>query len=177
MPAALYLHLTYVQLTLASMTTHHNHALNIYCKLIENVLHLLLKNIPYTFPYTLYMISMYIRIYVYTIVYVCVTANVGNHFVQQSAGNTVLPQSQQQSQQQQVQSQPQSSQSQHTHTGTALQQQHSTTPVQQMVPTPAAVLDRQVPIQITLPPQTGVPDAPQRILTIQVPASAIQGEK
>lgn len=47
--------------------------------------------------------------------------------------------------------------------------------MQQVVTTPAAVLDRQVPIQITLPPQTGIPDAPQRILTIQVPASAIQG--
>lgn len=38
-------------------------------------------------------------------------------------------------------------------------------------------MDRQVPIQITLPPQAGVPDAPLRVLTIQVPASAIQGNQ
>lgn len=54
-------------------------------------------------------------------------------------------------------------------------QQHTGTPVQQLVTSTSAVMDRQVPIQITLPPQTGVPDAPQRVLTIQVPASAIQG--
>ncbi|XP_032678459.1 transcription initiation factor IIA subunit 1 isoform X2 [Odontomachus brunneus] len=82
------------------------------------------------------------------------------------------PQQQQAQQQQQRPTQPQ----QHTHStaGTTTLQQHSSAPVQQVVTTPAAVLDRQVPIQITLPPQTGVPDAPQRILTIQVPASAIQ---
>lgn len=115
-----------------------------------------------------------------------VTANAGNHFVQPSTGNTVpQTQSQQQTQQQQQQAQAaqpqQSSQpQQHTHpsTGTTLQQQqqqHSTTPVQQVV-TASAVLERQVPIQITLPPQPGVPDGPQRILSIQVPASALQGE-
>lgn len=111
------------------------------------------------------------------------TVNVGNHFVQPSAGNTVpQTQPQQQSQQQQqAQAQPQqpSQPQQHTHpsTGTTLQQQqqHSTTPVQQVV-TASAVLERQVPIQITLPPQAGVPDGPQRILSIQVPASALQGE-
>ncbi|KYN00034.1 Transcription initiation factor IIA subunit 1 [Cyphomyrmex costatus] len=86
---------------------------------------------------------------------------------------------QQSQQQQQVQAQPQqpSQPQQHTHpsTGATLQQQqqHSTTPVQQVV-TASAVLERQVPIQITLPPQAGVPDAPQRILSIQVPASALQ---
>jgi len=117
-----------------------------------------------------------------------VTANVGNHFVQPSAGNTVpqtQPQAQQQQQQQaqaqtQAQSQQPSQPQQHTHPsmGTTLQQQqqqHSTTPVQQVV-TASAVLERQVPIQITLPPQAGVPDGPQRILSIQVPASALQGE-
>lgn len=114
-------------------------------------------------------------------------ANVGNHFVQPSAGNSVPQtqpqQSQQQTQQQQqAQSQQQSVQpQQHTHsTGTSLQQQpqqHSTTPVQQVVTAPAAVLDRQVPIQITLPPQAGIPDGPQRILSIQVPASALQGNQ
>lgn len=79
----------------------------------------------------------------------------------------------------QAQSQQSSQPQQHTHpsTGTTLQQQqqHSTTPVQQVV-TASAVLERQVPIQITLPPQAGIPDGPQRILSIQVPASALQGE-
>jgi len=116
-----------------------------------------------------------------------VIANVGNHFVQPSAGNTVpqtQPQAQQQQQQVQAQTQAQPQQpsqpQQHTHPsmGATLQQQqqqHSTTPVQQVV-TASAVLERQVPIQITLPPQAGVPDGPQRILSIQVPASALQGE-
>lgn len=36
--------------------------------------------------------------------------------------------------------------------------------------------NRQVPIQITLPPQAGVPDAQQRVLTIHVPASALTGK-
>lgn len=35
--------------------------------------------------------------------------------------------------------------------------------------------NRQVPIQITLPPQAGVPDAQPRVLTIHVPASALTG--
>ncbi|XP_029674000.1 transcription initiation factor IIA subunit 1 isoform X1 [Formica exsecta] len=113
-------------------------------------------------------------------------ANIGNHFVQPSAGNAVpQTQSQQSQQQQQAQSQQQQQSTQpqqHTHpTGTSLQQQqpqqHSTTPVQQVVTAPAAVLDRQVPIQITLPPQAGIPDGPQRILSIQVPASALQGNQ
>ncbi|XP_012532371.1 transcription initiation factor IIA subunit 1 isoform X2 [Monomorium pharaonis] len=112
-------------------------------------------------------------------------ANVGNHFVQPSAGNTVSqtqPQ-QQQSQQQQAQTQSQqpSQPQQHTHpsTGTTLQQQqqHSTTPVQQVVATSAVLAERQVPIQITLPPQAGIPDGPQRILSIQVPASALQANQ
>lgn len=123
------------------------------------------------------------------------TASVGNHYIQ--TGNTVPTQPQQQpqpksQQQQQAQQQPPQQQQQqqaqqqqqrstqpqqHTHptAGTATLQQ-TPAPVQQVVTTSAAVLERQVPIQITLPPQTGVPDAPQRILTIQVPASAIQGE-
>ncbi|XP_011146269.1 transcription initiation factor IIA subunit 1 isoform X2 [Harpegnathos saltator] len=123
-------------------------------------------------------------------------ASIGNHYIQ--TGNTVPTQQQpqpkpqqpqqQQPQQQQTQQQPpqqpqqqQAQQQRPTpqqHTlptaGTTTLQQHSSAPVQQVVTAPAAVLDRQVPIQITLPPQTGVPDAPQRILTIQVPASAIQ---
>lgn len=126
------------------------------------------------------------------------TASVGNHYVQ--TGNTVPTQPQQQSQpkpqqqqqqQQQAQLQPPQQQQQqtqqqqrptqpqqHTHptAGTTTLQQQTPAPVQQVVTTSAAVLERQVPIQITLPPQTGVPDAPQRILTIQVPASAIQGK-
>ncbi|XP_019698794.1 transcription initiation factor IIA subunit 1 isoform X3 [Harpegnathos saltator] len=125
-----------------------------------------------------------------------ISINKGNHYIQ--TGNTVPTQQQpqpkpqqpqqQQPQQQQTQQQPpqqpqqqQAQQQRPTpqqHTlptaGTTTLQQHSSAPVQQVVTAPAAVLDRQVPIQITLPPQTGVPDAPQRILTIQVPASAIQ---
>ncbi|XP_011697802.1 PREDICTED: transcription initiation factor IIA subunit 1 isoform X2 [Wasmannia auropunctata] len=123
-------------------------------------------------------------------------ANVGNHFVQPSAGNTVSQtqssqqsQQQQQQQQQQAQAQPQqpSQPQQHTHpsTGTTLQQQqqqqqqqqHSTTPVQQVVTASAVLAERQVPIQITLPPQPGIPDGPQRILSIQVPASALQANQ
>lgn len=37
--------------------------------------------------------------------------------------------------------------------------------------------NRQVPIQITLPPQAGVPDAQPRVLTIHVPASALTGKE
>lgn len=98
-----------------------------------------------------------------------------------SVSQTPQQSSQQSQQQQQVQPQQQQQQTsqsqQHTsNTGTTVQQQqHSTTPVQQVVNAPAAVLDRQVPIQITLPPQAGVPDGPQRILSIQVPASTLQG--
>ncbi|KAK2583070.1 hypothetical protein KPH14_009103 [Odynerus spinipes] len=91
------------------------------------------------------------------------------------------PQQQQQQQQQQHQhqqpQQPQQPQQQTSHpSGTTLQQQPNA-PVQQVVTTPPAVLDRQVPIQITLPPQPGVRDSQQRVLTIQVPASAIQGNQ
>lgn len=106
--------------------------------------------------------------------------NVGNHFVQQTGGNAIAqPSSQQQQQEQQQAQQPQQqTQTQtQTHSTTAVMQQHTSTPVQQLVTSTSAVLDRQVPIQITLPPQTGVPDAPQRVLTIHVPASAIQGNQ
>ncbi|KAK2583071.1 hypothetical protein KPH14_009103 [Odynerus spinipes] len=124
--------------------------------------------------------------------------NVGNHFVQQTSITNAVPQQvqQQQPQQQPVQQQPQQQQQQqqqqHQHqqpqqpqqpqqqtshpSGTTLQQQPNA-PVQQVVTTPPAVLDRQVPIQITLPPQPGVRDSQQRVLTIQVPASAIQGNQ
>ncbi|XP_012164433.1 transcription initiation factor IIA subunit 1 isoform X2 [Bombus vosnesenskii] len=81
---------------------------------------------------------------------------------------------QQASQQQQS---PQQSQTQTQCHSTTTGIQHTGTPVQQLVTSTPAVMDRQVPIQITLPPQTGVPDAPLRVLTIQVPASAIQGNQ
>ncbi|KAL6259574.1 hypothetical protein P5V15_009492 [Pogonomyrmex californicus] len=99
---------------------------------------------------------------------------------------------QQQPQQQQPQTQPQSQSQQpsqpqqhvHSTTGTLQQQQPqqqqqqpSSTPVHQVVTASAAVLERHVPIQITLPPQPGVPDSPQRILSIQVPASTVQGNQ
>ncbi|CAD1479453.1 unnamed protein product [Heterotrigona itama] len=102
--------------------------------------------------------------------------NIGNHFVQQTGGNSVSQQaSQQQQQQSQQQQSPQQTQTQCHSTTTGIQ--HTGTPVQQLVTSTSAVMDRQVPIQITLPPQTGVPDAPLRVLTIQVPASAIQGNQ
>ena len=102
--------------------------------------------------------------------------NIGNHFVQQTGGNSVSQQaSQQQQQQSQQQQPPQQSQTQTQCHSTTTGIQHGT-PVQQLVTSTSAVMDRQVPIQITLPPQTGVPDAPLRVLTIQVPASAIQGK-
>jgi len=84
------------------------------------------------------------------------------------------PQQQQQPQPQQQPQQPLAQPQQHMHAVGALQQQQQA-PVQQVVT--SAVLDRQVPIQITLPPQAGIPDAPQRILSIQVPASALQSKK
>lgn len=99
--------------------------------------------------------------------------NIGNHFVQQT-GNSA-PQQTSQQQQQQSQQSPQQSQTQTQCHSTTTGIQHTGTPVQQLVTSSSAVMDRQVPIQITLPPQTGVPDAPLRVLTIQVPASAIQG--
>lgn len=101
--------------------------------------------------------------------------NIGNHFVQQT-GNSA-PQQTSQQQQQQSQQSPQQSQTQTQCHSTTTGIQHTGTPVQQLVTSSSAVMDRQVPIQITLPPQTGVPDAPLRVLTIQVPASAIQGNQ
>ncbi|KAG5895125.1 hypothetical protein JTB14_008561 [Gonioctena quinquepunctata] len=54
---------------------------------------------------------------------------------------------------------------------TAGQQQHNQQLLQQQIQ-----LDKLVPIQITLPPQPGS-DGTQRVLTIQVPASALQGNQ
>ncbi|XP_052124364.1 transcription initiation factor IIA subunit 1 isoform X2 [Frankliniella occidentalis] len=63
-------------------------------------------------------------------------------------------------------------------------QQPTTQTTQQttpQAPAPAFALasdpNRQVPIQITLPPQAGVPDAQPRVLTIHVPASALTGNQ
>ncbi|XP_017795301.1 PREDICTED: transcription initiation factor IIA subunit 1 isoform X2 [Habropoda laboriosa] len=93
-------------------------------------------------------------------------------------GNSAPQQTSQQQQQQPQQQPPQQTQTQtQCHSTTTGIQQHTGTPVQQLVTSTSAVMDRQVPIQITLPPQTGVPDAPLRVLTIQVPASAIQGNQ
>ncbi|XP_043671599.1 transcription initiation factor IIA subunit 1 isoform X3 [Vespula pensylvanica] len=100
-------------------------------------------------------------------------------------GNKVSQQAQQQQQstpqqsQSQQHQQPQQSQQQQQQTShsSSTTLQHSNTPVQQVVTTPPAVLDRQVPIQITLPPQPGARDSQQRVLTIQVPASAIQSNQ
>nr|KAF7423327.1 hypothetical protein H0235_008610 [Vespula pensylvanica] len=95
----------------------------------------------------------------------------GNHFVQQtSVANAVSQQAQQQQQstpqqsQSQQHQQPQQSQQQQQQTShsSSTTLQHSNTPVQQVVTTPPAVLDRQVPIQITLPPQPGARDSQQQ---------------
>ncbi|KAL2722499.1 transcription initiation factor IIA subunit 1-like isoform X1 [Vespula squamosa] len=114
-----------------------------------------------------------------------VPGNKGNHFMQQtSVNNAVSQQAQQQptsqqsqSQQQQHQQPQQSQQQQQSSHSSSSTLQHSNAPVQQVVTTPPAVLDRQVPIQITLPPQPGARDSQQRVLTIQVPASAIQSNQ
>ncbi|XP_035719938.1 transcription initiation factor IIA subunit 1-like isoform X1 [Vespa mandarinia] len=117
-----------------------------------------------------------------------VPGNKGNHFVQQTSVTNPVPQQaqqqqqqqptsqQSQSQQQQQHQQPQQSQQQQQQTSSTTLQ-HPNAPVQQVVTTPPAVLDRQVPIQITLPPQPGARDSQQRVLTIQVPASAIQSNQ
>ena len=55
----------------------------------------------------------------------------------------------------------------------AAQQQHLTQPTNA---TPILTdYNKPVPIQITLPPQQGATDPQPRVLTIQVPASALQG--
>ena len=98
--------------------------------------------------------------------------NVGNHFVQQAQQTgTVVTQQQQQNVQAQHQLQlQQSAQQQMLNKGIVLPQ--APAPVQQVVTAPAAVLERQVPIQITLPAQG---ENPPRVLTIHVPVSAISG--
>nr|CAD7426406.1 unnamed protein product [Timema monikensis] len=107
-----------------------------------------------------------------------VAASEPAHMVNQSGG---FPLQQQQSQNQQQSQQPQAQQSQlplhHHH-----QQQHqqmtasNQLPQQSHQPTILATdPNKQVPIQITLPAQAGSPDSQPRVLTIQVPASALQG--
>nr|CAD7394131.1 unnamed protein product [Timema cristinae] len=107
-----------------------------------------------------------------------VAASEPAHMVNQSSG---FPLQQQQSQNQQQSQQPQAQQSQlplhHHH-----QQQHqqmtasNQLPQQSHQPTILATdPNKQVPIQITLPAQAGSPDSQPRVLTIQVPASALQG--
>jgi transcription initiation factor TFIIA large subunit len=55
------------------------------------------------------------------------------------------------------------------------QQGQQTQPPQQTTTVITTDLDKQVPIHITLPAQGGAGDSQPRILTIQVPASALQG--
>ncbi|XP_008547820.1 transcription initiation factor IIA subunit 1 [Microplitis demolitor] len=111
-------------------------------------------------------------------------ANVGNHFAQQqmqAVSTTTQSQShvQQQTPQQLIQTQSQS-QSQparvaNQQTTNLPVQQHATMPVQ-VVTTPA-LFERQVPIQITLPGNASTGDGKPKILTIHVPASAIQSNQ
>ncbi|XP_033228716.1 transcription initiation factor IIA subunit 1 [Belonocnema kinseyi] len=92
-------------------------------------------------------------------------SNVGNHIGQQSStGNSSITQ----------QSQQQSQQQAHPHNRGILNQQAIQQPVQQVATAPISVMERQVPIQITLPAQA---DTQQRVLSIHVPASAIAGNQ
>lgn len=96
-------------------------------------------------------------------------ANTTNHNnFQNQNGNTQKAALTQQQNAQQSNPQPQQQQA----------QQHQA-PQQQQLPAPPAVVagldpTKIVPIQITLPPQPGVPNSEPRVLTIQVPASALQ---
>lgn len=97
-----------------------------------------------------------------------------NHFVQstpqQPQTGTVVQQQNQVQTQNQLQTQ-QLTQQQLLNKGIALPQPAA--PVQQVVTTSSAVLDRQVPIQITLPAQG---ENSPRILTIHVPVSVLSGK-
>ncbi|KAK0179873.1 hypothetical protein PV327_005584 [Microctonus hyperodae] len=132
-------------------------------------------------------------------------ANLANHFAHhqmaaavtaaqsqtqsQPATQITTPQTQSQTQPQQQQqlAQPpplQQSQPQSQTIRTAPQQttsipiqQHTTIPVQQVITAPAALFERQVPIQITLPGNASSGDGKPKVLSIQVPASAIQGNQ
>lgn len=88
-----------------------------------------------------------------------------NNVQQSSTGSSSIVQQPQQL------SQPQQSL---THNRGILNQQTITQTVQQVATTPVSVLERQVPIQITLPAQG---DTQARVLTIHVPASAIAGNQ
>ncbi|XP_057326467.1 transcription initiation factor IIA subunit 1 isoform X2 [Microplitis mediator] len=112
-------------------------------------------------------------------------ANVGNHFAQQqmqAVSTTTQSQShvQQQTPQQliqtQSQSQPQPVRVANQQTTNLPAQQHATMPVQQVVTAPA-LFERQVPIQITLPGNASTGDGNPKVLTIHVPASAIQSNQ
>ncbi|GLH04889.1 Transcription initiation factor IIA subunit 1 [Gryllus bimaculatus] len=87
------------------------------------------------------------------------------HLRQEQSQHQQHQQPQQQQQTQQSQAQQQQSQSHQQSTNT-----HSTTPQTVIVADPS----KQVPIQITLPAQAG---GESRVLTIQVPASALQGNQ
>lgn len=135
-----------------------------------------LNNLVYLFDTALLVINFYLFNYI-----IILAANVGNHFAQQqmqAVSTTTQSQShvQQQTPQQLIQTQSQS-QSQparvaNQQTTNLPVQQHATMPVQ-VVTTPA-LFERQVPIQITLPGNASTGDGKPKILTIHVPASAIQ---
>jgi len=55
------------------------------------------------------------------------------------------------------------------------QQQQQQSPPQNSIVLPADYANKYIPIQITLPAQTGSQESGSRNLTIQVPSSAIQG--
>nr|CAD7257301.1 unnamed protein product [Timema shepardi] len=108
-----------------------------------------------------------------------VAASEPAHMVNQSSGFP-LQQQQSQNQQQSQQQQPQAQQSQlplhHHHQQQQQMAASNQLPQQSHQPTILATdPNKQVPIQITLPAQAGSPDSQPRVLTIQVPASALQG--
>ncbi|XP_063236903.1 transcription initiation factor IIA subunit 1 [Bacillus rossius redtenbacheri] len=96
------------------------------------------------------------------------------HLQQQQQQHSVQQQQQHAVQQQRVAQQQQQHAAQQHAVQQRQQQQQGSNSQQHpslMVPDP----NRQVPIQITLPAQPNQPDSQPRVLTIQVPASALQG--
>ncbi|XP_011311770.1 transcription initiation factor IIA subunit 1 [Fopius arisanus] len=106
-------------------------------------------------------------------------ANIGNHFAQQQTSSAAAAASQAQSQQHQQVSAPgpqaiRAALPQHQN---VQQTQQQAPAAQQVLSAPAALFDRPVPIQITLPGNSATGDGRPKVLTIQVPASAIQGNQ
>lgn len=83
---------------------------------------------------------------------------------------------QQQQQQQHQQQLPPQHQQQQSQPQQQQQQQQQPQQQQNSIVLPAEYANKYVPIQITLPAQAGSQESGSRVLSIQVPSSAIQGE-